>query len=327
MLNDKKILLIISGGIAAYKSLELIRLIRKAGGTVRCILTEGGQKFITPLSVASLSGEQCYTDLWSLKDETEMGHIRLSREADLIVAAPAGADFVARITHGHANDLASTVVLATDKPVLIAPAMNVRMWENAATQDNIRLLERRGIKRVGPNDGDMACGEFGPGRMSEPEDILSAITDFFARRKSLAGFSALVTSGPTYEPLDPVRFIGNRSSGKQGHAIAAALAAWGADVTLVAGPVNLPDPSGVKIIHVETAQQMLDACNNALPANIAVCAAAVCDWSAATPQDQKIKKRGGSAPPDIKLKENPDILAVLSRPGPNRPKLVIGFAA
>jgi phosphopantothenoylcysteine decarboxylase/phosphopantothenate--cysteine ligase len=327
MLNNKKILLIISGGIAAYKSLELIRLIRKAGGSVRCILTGGGQQFITPLSVASLSGEQCYTDLWSLKDESEMGHIRLSREADLIVAAPASADFIARIAHGHADDLASTVILATDKPVMIAPAMNVRMWDNAATQDNIRLLERRGLRRIGPCDGDMACGEFGPGRMSEPEDILNAITDFFTRQKSLAGLSALVTSGPTHEPLDPVRFIGNRSSGKQGHAIAAALAAWGADVTLITGPVSLPDPPGVRTVHIETAQQMLGACNDTLPVDIAVCAAAVSDWSAVLPRDQKIKKRGDSTPPDIKLKENPDILATLSRLGPRRPKLVVGFAA
>ncbi len=327
MLNDKRILLIISGGIAAYKSLELIRLIRKAGGHVRCILTAGGQRFITPLSVASLSGDQCYTDLWSLKDEAEMGHIRLSREADLVVVAPASADFIARIAHGHADDLASTAILATDKPVMIAPAMNVRMWENAATQDNIRLLEQRGIHRIGPDDGDMACGECGAGRMVEAEDILKSITDFFITGKPLAGLSALVTSGPTYEPLDPVRFIGNRSSGKQGHAIAAALAERGANVTLVTGPVNLPDPVGVKVIHVETAQQMLDSCTSALPADIAICAAAVSDWASAEPRTQKIKKNGKSIPPDLKLKENPDILATISRPGPRRPKLVIGFAA
>jgi phosphopantothenoylcysteine decarboxylase/phosphopantothenate--cysteine ligase len=325
--KNKHILLIISGGIAAYKSLELIRLLKKSGASVRCILTEGGQKFITPLSVASLSGEQCYTDLWSLKDEAEMGHIRLSREADLVVVAPASADLIARMAQGRADDLAATTLLATDKPVLIAPAMNHRMWLNPATQDNIRRLEQRGITRIGPEDGDMACGEYGPGRMAEPETILAAIAGFFAKDQPLAGKSALVTSGPTHEPIDPVRFIGNRSSGKQGHAIATALAALGADVTLVTGPVSLADPDGIKTIHIETAEQMLHACQAALPVDIAICAAAVGDWSPLALADNKIKKQTGKTPLDLKLKENPDILATLSRPGPTRPKLVIGFAA
>ena len=326
MLRGKNILLIISGGIAAYKALELVRLLRKSGAGVRCILTAGGQQFITPLSVASLSGEQCYTDLWSLKDETEMGHIRLSREADLIVVAPASADLIARMAQGRADDLAATTLLATDKEILIAPAMNIRMWNNPATQDNINLLSRRGIHRIGPEDGEMACGEFGPGRMAEPEIILQAIIERLSANRPLHGISALVTSGPTYEPLDPVRFIGNRSSGKQGHAIAAALAARGASVTLVTGPVALPDPAGVQTIHVETAVEMLNACTAALPVDLAVCAAAVSDWSAATIQSGKIKKQGNKSPPELQLKENPDILATLSR-GPLRPKLVIGFAA
>lgn len=325
-MKNKRILLIISGGIAAYKGLELIRLIKKSGASVRCILTEGGQKFITPLSVASLSGEQCYTDLWSLKDEAEMGHIRLSREADLVVVAPASADLISRMTQGRADDLAATTLLATDKPVLIAPAMNHRMWNHAATQDNLRILAERGVTRIGPDDGEMACGEYGPGRMAEPEMIIDAIEKYFAKKKPLTGKSALITSGPTYEPIDPVRFIGNHSSGKQGHAIAIALGALGADVTLVTGPVALPDPVGIKTIHVETAAEMLAACQSALPADIAVCAAAVADWAPEKPLDQKIKKRGDKSPPDLKLKENADILATLSK-GANRPKLVIGFAA
>ena len=325
-LSNKRILLIISGGIAAYKSLELIRLLRKSGASVRCILTQGGQQFITPLSVASLSGQQCYTDLFSLKDETEMGHIKLSRDADLIVVAPASADLLARMAHGHSDDLAATTLLATDKSVLVAPAMNVRMWEHAATQDNMKLLEQRGILRVGPDDGEMACGEYGPGRMAEPESILAAIEKYFSANKPLAGHSALVTSGPTYEPIDPVRFIGNRSSGKQGHAIAIALADLGADVTLVTGPVALPDPSGVNTIHIETAAEMLAACQSALPVDIVICAAAVADWSPETALNKKIKKSSDKNPPDLKLKENTDILATLSK-GPNRPRLVIGFAA
>ncbi len=323
--KDKSILLIISGGIAAYKSLELIRLIKKSGGSVRCILTRGGEQFVTPLSVSALCEEQVYTDLWSLKDETEMGHIRLSREADLIVIAPASANIIAGIAHGTAKDLATTTLLAADKPILIAPAMNHKMWDNPATQDNIATLQKRGIELIGPTEGAMACNEHGMGRMSEPEDIFAAINAFFFN-KPLKGYKALVTSGPTFEPLDPVRFIGNRSSGKQGHAIATALHQLGADVTLVTGPVTLPDPTGVNTSHIETAQEMLKACEHALPADIAVCAAAVSDWSPAEQQDHKIKKRGDESPPAIALKENPDILKTLSN-HKNRPALVVGFAA
>lgn len=329
-LAGKRVLLIITGGIAAYKSLELIRMIRKNGGSVRAILTRGGQQFITPLSVASLSGDVCYTDLFSLKDEAEMGHIRLSREADLVVVAPASADLIAKMAHGMADDLATTALLATDKPVMIAPAMNVRMWQHPATQANIATLQSRGVTVIGPEDGEMACGEYGPGRMSEPDVILHAIHGAFdqaGRDAPLAGLRALVTSGPTYEPIDPVRFIGNRSSGKQGHAIACALRDAGADVTLVTGPVALPDPDGINTIRVETAVEMLEACHAALPVDIAVCAAAVSDWSAAAALSQKIKKRDNRNPPDLKLKENPDILATLARPSPKRPALVIGFAA
>lgn len=326
MLKDKSILLVITGGIAAYKALELIRLLKKSGAMVRCILTQGGQQFITPLSVASLCGHQCYTDLWSLKDEVEMGHIRLSREADLIVVAPASADFLAKMAQGRADDLATTTLLAADKGILVAPAMNHKMWTHPATQDNIATLRRRGVEMIGPDDGDMACGEYGPGRLAEPAAILSAITTKLSDALPLKGYSVLVTSGPTYEPLDPVRFIGNRSSGKQGHAIAAALRARGAAVTLVTGPVALPDPSGVTTIHVETAAEMLEACLNALPATIAICAAAVSDWSATTIAPAKIKKQHGTEPPTLSLRENPDILATLSR-HENRPELMIGFAA
>ncbi len=324
-LKDKSALLIISGGIAAYKSLELIRLIKKSGGHIRCILTKGGEQFVTPLSVAALSEETVYTDLWSLKDETEMGHIRLSREADLIIVAPASANIIAQIVHGNAEDLATTTLLAADKPILIAPAMNHMMWNNPATQDNITALQARGIETIGPTEGDMACGEHGMGRMSEPEDIFAAINAFFFE-KPLEGYKALVTSGPTLEPLDPVRFISNRSSGKQGHAIASALHKFGADVTLISGPVALPDPAGVNTIHVETAAEMLKACESALPANIAVCAAAVSDWAPTQNADHKIKKRGDETPPAIALKENPDILKTLAS-HKQRPQLVIGFAA
>ena len=324
-LENKSVLLIISGGIAAYKSLALIRLIRGAGGRVRCILTDGGAQFVTPLSVASLSNEPVYTDLWSLKDESEMGHIRLSREADLVVVAPASADIIAKMAAGMTNDLATTTLLATDKPVLIAPAMNQMMWGHAATQDNIRTLQQRGILQVGPAPGDMACGEVGMGRMSEAEEILAAITDFFSHGQELAGVKALVTSGPTFEPIDPVRCLSNRSSGKQGHAVAEALRARGAEVTLVTGPVALADPAGVKTIHIETAAEMFAACQKALPVDIFVGAAAVSDWAPESVVDKKIKKSG--APPALKLKENPDIIGTLSRPGKKRPQLVIGFAA
>ena len=335
----KSVLLVISGGIAAYKSLELIRLLRKGGIHVRTVLTKGGQQFITPLSVSALTGEETYTDLWSLKDETDMGHIRLSREADLIVIAPASADLLAKMAHGLADDLASTALLAADKPILIAPAMNHQMWNNPATQANIQTLKDRGIMQIGPTEGDMACNEYGLGRMSEPEDIFEAIkacgskknTNASAHNGALAGRSILVTSGPTYEALDPVRFIGNRSSGKQGHAIARGLCAQGAQVTLVSGPVapefnkNLPD--GITLIQIESAQEMLDACLEHIHVDAAVCVAAVSDWGAADKQDQKIKKQDQDAgPPAIALKENPDILHTIST-HKNRPDLVIGFAA
>jgi phosphopantothenoylcysteine decarboxylase/phosphopantothenate--cysteine ligase len=326
MLNGKRILLIISGGIAAYKSLELIRLFRKSGAQVRCVLTQGGSHFVTPMSVATLSETEVYTDLWSLKDETEMGHIRLSREADLIVVAPASANILGQMAHGLAEDLASTTLLATNRPVMVCPAMNPMMWAHEATQINLNTLKERGIDIVMPAEGDMACGETGVGRMREAEEILQAVTDFFQNNKPLAGYKAIVTSGPTYESIDPVRFIGNRSSGKQGHAIAAALSNAGAAVTLVTGPVALPDPAGVETVHIETAQEMLEACEIALPADIAVCAAAVSDWRAENTAQQKIKKADSKTPPALALTENPDILQTLST-HKKRPQLVIGFAA
>jgi phosphopantothenoylcysteine decarboxylase / phosphopantothenate---cysteine ligase len=331
ILNGKRILLIISGGIAAYKCLELIRRLRERGASVRCILTEGGAQFVTPLSVAALSEDKVYTELWSLTDEAEMGHIRLSREADLVVVAPASADILAKMTAGLAGDLATTALLATDKPVLVAPAMNVRMWEHPATQANMATLQQRGVRRVGPGTGDMACGETGAGRMSEPHEILTAIASFFLEAeapafKPLRGFRALVTSGPTHEPIDPVRYIANRSSGKQGHAIAAALARLGADVTLVSGPVREPDPAHVTTIPVESARDMLSACLSALPVNIAVCAATVAEWRVKDTADQKLKKDAGGLPV-LELAENPDILATLSHLGSQRPSLVVGFAA
>jgi phosphopantothenoylcysteine decarboxylase/phosphopantothenate--cysteine ligase len=316
---------VISGGIAAYKSLELIRLIRKSGGRVRCILTSGGAQFITPLSVSSLSESETYTDLFSLKDETEMGHIRLSRETDVIVVAPASANMIAKLANGIADDLASTALLAANKQIILAPAMNHEMWNNAATQDNMRKLIARGFKTVGPVEGDMACGEFGMGRMIEPEEILSSIIDFFFARP-LKGLTAIVTSGPTFEPIDPVRFIGNRSSGKQGHAIAAALHELGATVTLVSGPVNEKPPAGIKVINIETANEMLGAVEKSLPADIFVSAAAVADYAPAAPTDQKIKKQSGKPAPVLNLKENPDILKTVSN-HKKRPRLVIGFAA
>jgi phosphopantothenoylcysteine decarboxylase/phosphopantothenate--cysteine ligase len=325
MLAGKRILLIISGGIAAYKSLELIRRLRERGVRVRAILTAGGAQFITALSVASLSGEKVFQELFSLTDESEMGHIRLSREADLVLVAPASADILAKMAHGRADDLATTALLATDKPVMVAPAMNVEMWGHAATQANVAMLETRGIRRIGPNPGDLACGEVGAGRMAEPHEILAAIESFFATGAPLSGTRALVTSGPTWEPIDPVRFIGNRSSGRQGHAIAAALARRGAATVLVAGPTAEPDPAGVEVRHVETAAEMLAAAQAALPVDVAVCAAAVADWRPAEMRNAKIKKDG--APPAIALTENPDILATLSAPGKARPLLVIGFAA
>ncbi|BAI73350.1 phosphopantothenoylcysteine decarboxylase [Azospirillum sp. B510] len=328
ILAGRRVLLVIAGGIAAYKSLDLIRRLRERGVTVRAVLTEAGARFVTPLSVQALTEDTVYQDLWSLTDESEMGHIRLSREADLLVVAPATANLLARMAAGMADDLAATVLLATDKPVLVAPAMNVRMWQNAATQANMALLERRGIRRVGPNEGVMACNEYGPGRMAEPMEIIDAIAEIFAAEahRPLAGRRAIVTSGPTHEPIDPVRYIANRSSGKQGHAIAAALAKLGAAVTLVSGPTRLPDPPGCAVVPIETAREMLAACEAALPADIAVCAAAVADWRVDGAAERKLKKEGGG-PPALALTENPDILATLSKAGGRRPALVVGFAA
>jgi phosphopantothenoylcysteine decarboxylase / phosphopantothenate---cysteine ligase len=324
MLRDKRILLIISGGIAAYKSLDLIRRLRERSAAVRCVLTKGGAQFVTPLSVSTLSRDKVFGDLWSLTDESEIGHIRLARDCDLVVVAPATADILARMATGLADDLATTVLLATDKPILIAPAMNFVMWDHPATQENLEKLAARGVHRVGPAAGELAEGETGMGRMSEPMEILVAIEGLLGAESPLQGRRALVTSGPTYEPIDPVRFIGNRSSGKQGHAIAAALAALGADTLLVTGPTKLSDPANVRVTHVETAEQMLAACTGLLPVDIAVCAAAVSDWKVAEPRNRKIKKNG--APPALSLTENPDILATLSK-GKKRPTLVIGFAA
>jgi phosphopantothenoylcysteine decarboxylase/phosphopantothenate--cysteine ligase len=326
VLTGKRILLVIGGGIAAYKSLELIRRLRERGAKVRAILTKAGTEFVTPLSVASLSGDKVYQDLFSLTDEADMGHIQLSRDADLLVVAPATADLMAKMASGRADDLASTALLATDKPVLIAPAMNVRMWLHAATQRNLAQLKADGVTAIGPNDGDMACGEFGPGRMAEPAEILTAVEAHFARSQDLAGFSALVTAGPTQEPIDPVRYIANRSSGKQGYAIAGALADLGCTTTLVSGPTNIAAPRGVKFVKVETAHQMLAACESALPADIAVCAAAVADFRVDHAANQKIKK-DGSGPPALKLVENPDILHTLATRAAQRPRLVVGFAA
>jgi phosphopantothenoylcysteine decarboxylase/phosphopantothenate--cysteine ligase len=325
-LAGKRVLLIVSGGIAAYKTLELIRRVRERGGAVRCVLTRAGAQFVTPLSLAALSEDRVYDDLFSLTDESEMGHIRLSREADLLVVAPASADILAKMAQGRADDLATTVLLATDKPVLAAPAMNVRMWTHAATQANLDILKARGVVFVGPNEGDMACGEYGFGRMAEPNEILAAIQNYFGADAPLAGRHALVTSGPTFEAIDPVRFIGNRSSGRQGHAIARTLAGLGARTTLVSGPTALADPGGVTVVRVESAREMLAACEAALPCDVAVCAAAVSDWRAKKTSGQKLKKNGKSAP-QLEFTVNPDILATLSAAGNARPRLVVGFAA
>jgi phosphopantothenoylcysteine decarboxylase/phosphopantothenate--cysteine ligase len=323
----KRILLIVGGGIAAYKSLELVRALRKRQLAVRCILTRAGKEFVMPLSLASLSGDKVYEELFSLTDEAEMGHIELSRFADLLVVAPATADLLAKMAHGIANDLASTALLATDKRVLVAPAMNVRMWLHPATQRNLATLKADGVRFVGPGEGEMACGEFGPGRMAEPGEIADAIAAMLAEESSerpLAGKRVIVTSGPTVEPIDPVRFLSNRSSGKQGHAIAAAAAAAGAEVVLVSGPVAIADPLGVRVIHVETAVEMLNAVEAALPADAAVFCAAVADWRVEGAA-QKIKK-GPAGPPALALVENPDILATIGHHA-CRPRLVIGFAA
>ncbi|HRJ70292.1 MAG TPA: bifunctional phosphopantothenoylcysteine decarboxylase/phosphopantothenate--cysteine ligase CoaBC [Beijerinckiaceae bacterium] len=339
-LASKRILLIIGGGIAAYKSLDLIRRLRERGALVRCVLTRAGTEFVTPLSVSSLSGDKVYQDLFSLTDEAEMGHIELSRDADLLVVAPATADLMAKMAQGLASDLASTLLLATDKRVLLAPAMNVRMWLHPATRRNVEMLRRDGALFVGPNEGAMACGEFGPGRMAEPLEIVAAIESALAMPtllplpgapqqiagpKPLAGKHVLITSGPTHEPIDPVRYIANRSSGKQGHAIAAAAVAAGARVTLVSGPVTVADPSGASVVRVESARDMLAAVEKALPADIAIFAAAVADWRVDHVAGEKIKK-GGSGPPRLALVENPDILATVCR-STRRPALVVGFAA
>ena len=326
MLNGKRILLIVSGGIAAYKCLDAIRRLRAEGAAVRCVLSQGGARFVTPLALAALSGEKVYEDLFQLTDESEMGHIRLSREADLVLVAPASANILAKMAHGLADGLAATVLLATDKPVLAAPAMNVRMWNNAATAANLELLRQRGVHFVGPVEGDMACGEFGVGRMAEADDIVAAVGDFLRSGGRLEGRRALVTSGPTFEAIDPVRYIANRSSGKQGHAIAAALARRGAETTLVSGPTHQPDPPGVKMVRVESARQMLAACEAALPVDAAVCAAAVADWRVAETAARKIKKAGAPAPV-LTLTENPDILSAIAKAGNRRPRLVVGFAA
>jgi phosphopantothenoylcysteine decarboxylase/phosphopantothenate--cysteine ligase len=327
-LSEKRVLLIVGGGIAAYKALELTRLLRKAGVGVRPILTSAGAQFVTPLSLAALSEDKVYSELFSLTDEAEMGHIELSRSADLVVVAPATADLMSKAAHGLAGDLASTTLLATDKPVLMAPAMNVRMWEHAATRRNLATLKGDGVLFVGPDEGAMACGEFGFGRMAEPPVIFEAIMAALAgpAARPLAGKRAIVTAGPTAEPIDPVRLLTNRSSGKQGFAIAKALADLGAEVTLVAGPVSVPTPVGVTRVDIETAREMLAACEAALPADIAVCVAAVSDWRPENTAGTKMKK-GADGPPTIGLVENPDILATLSQAGARRPKLVVGFAA
>ncbi|AVQ04145.1 bifunctional phosphopantothenoylcysteine decarboxylase/phosphopantothenate--cysteine ligase CoaBC [Caulobacter segnis] len=326
--SDKRVLLIVGGGVAAYKSLLLVRLLRRAGIAVRPILTKAGEQFVTPLSLSALAEDKVYQDLFSLTDEHEMGHIELSRSADLVVVAPATADLIAKAAGGLAGDLASTTLLATDKPVLMAPAMNVRMWLHPATQRNVATLKADGVSFVDPAEGAMACGEFGPGRLAEPEEIFAAIVAMLEgpAAKPLVGKRALVTAGPTFEPIDPVRGITNRSSGKQGFAIAEALARLGAEVTLIAGPVFLPTPPGVKRVDVETARQMLAASQAALPADVGVFVAAVADWRVDEAFGAKLKKEKGG-PPALTFVENPDILATLSASGPQRPKLVVGFAA
>jgi len=324
--SSKTILLIVGGGIAAYKSLELVRRLSERGIKTRAILTKAGAEFITPLSLSALTGEKAYCELFSLTDEAEMGHIQLSRSADLVVVAPATADLMAKMANGLANDLASTTLLATDKKVLMAPAMNVRMWESASVRRNRGVLQQDGVLFIGPNDGEMACGEFGPGRMAEPPEIADAIEKALGASGRLKGVKALVTAGPTREPVDPVRFLANHSSGKQGYAIAEALARAGADTTLISGPVGLAAPGGVKLTRVVTAEEMLAACQAALPADVLVMAAAVADWRPEVAANSKIKKLADRVVPLIKLTENPDILATIAR-GPNRPRLVIGFAA
>ena len=336
MSHQYKILLIVSGGIAAYKSLELIRLLNAISCDVTCILTRGGKNFVTPLSLATLSENKVYEDLFSLTDENEMGHIELSKNCDLVLIAPGSADIIAKMRAGIADDLATTVLLCTNKPIVIAPAMNVRMWENASTQDNLQELSSRGVIFIGPDKGEMACGEYGYGRLSDPTTIVSNISDFLisqngpqinteASSQLLSGKKAIVTSGPTHEAIDPVRYVTNHSSGQQGHAIAQALSKYGAETVLVSGPTNLPNPQNMKVVNVKTAIQMLDACEKEMPADVVICAAAVTDWRIETPSKQKLKK--SEKIKSLKLSENPDILAHLGQKRKNRPPLVIGFAA
>lgn len=326
MLAGKRVLLVIGGGIAAYKALDLIRRLRERGATVTPVLTRAGTEFVTPLSVSALAGNKVHEALFDLTAEAEMGHIQLSRSADLIVVAPATADLMAKAAQGRANDLASTLLLATDTPILMAPAMNVRMWDNKATQRNLAQLLADGVRFVGPNEGDMACGEYGPGRMAEPLEIVAAIEAALSVGP-LAGKHVLVTSGPTHEPIDPVRYIANRSSGAQGTALAAALRDLGARVTFVTGPASVPPPAGVQVVNVETARQMLAAVEAALPADAAVFAAAVADWRVANAGAQKMKKDGSGRAPALEFAENPDILAGISQRVEGRPALVVGFAA
>ncbi len=326
MLAGKRILLIIGGGIAAYKALDLIRRLKERGAAVTPVITRGGAEFVTLLSVAALAGEKVFTELFDLTDEAEMGHIELSRSADLVVVAPATADLMAKMTGGHADDLASTLLMATDKRVLVAPAMNVRMWEHPATQRNLSALTGDGVLTVGPNEGDMACGEFGPGRMSEPLEIVAAIEAALADGP-LGGRHVLVTSGPTHEPIDPVRYIANRSSGAQGASLAASLAGLGARVSFVTGPASVPPPQGVETIRVETAAEMLAAVEAALPADVAIFAAAVADWRVEGASERKIKKDGSGKPLSLNFAENPDILATIAGRTTGRPSLVVGFAA
>ncbi len=336
MSHKYRILLIVSGGIAAYKTLELIRLLNAISCDVTCILTRGGKNFVTPLSLASLSANKVYEDLFSLNDETQMGHIELSKNCDLVLVAPGSADIIAKMRAGIADDLATTVLLCTKKPIFVAPAMNVRMWENAATRDNLKELASRGVNFIGPDKGEMACGEYGYGRLSEPTTIANYVSDFFISPEEpqintevssqlLFGKKAVVTSGPTHEAIDPVRYVTNHSSGQQGHAIAQALSKHGAETVLVSGPTNLPNPHNIKVVNVKTAIQMLDACEKEMPADVVVCAAAVTDWRIEAPSKQKLKK--SEKVKSLKLSENPDILAHLGQKRKNRPPLVIGFAA
>ena len=326
MLAGKRILLVIGGGVAAFKALTLIRVLRERGASVVPVLTPAGREFVTPLSASALAAQKVYTELFDLTDEAEMGHIELSRDADLVVVAPATADLLAKMANGLANDLASTLLMATDKRVLVAPAMNVKMWEHPATQRNVATLAADGVIFAGPTEGAMACGEFGPGRMLEAEEIAQAVDEALADGP-LRGKHIVVTSGPTHEPIDPVRYIANRSSGAQGTAIARALAALGAEETFVTGPADVPPPAGVKVVKVETAREMLAAVETALPAEVAVFAAAVADWRVASESASKIKKDGSGTLPSLQFAENPDILARVSQMAEGRPRLVVGFAA